>query len=541
MQDAVVTQSPRTTGRSWRKRVLVASAVLIVISYASFLVFVFVKFTPRSAAASASAGVSIPGALVVSKSGNGQYKSINAAIAAAPTGATILVRAGVYREVVLIEKEITLVGDGASHAATIECSQGGCVQIIAPTAIVRNFTIRARMGWLERLIKPDRQPAAVAIVDSDAVIEDSDVSSNHGPGIVVAGSDSTPELRNVRVHDCKLNGILFTNASKGIVVDSDIYRNQWAGIRSERRSKPTIRRSRIRGGKMAGVLLDKGGAAIEECEIFENNYAGIHARNGSAVLVRQTRSYKNNGNGLYVGDRSFGKAEATEIFGNKNSGIEVADESDAQLLDIKVHHQETHGIVIWENSTALVEGATVYDNATGLFVASGGKPIIRKSVFRSHFYSAIEIQEGGEPTIETSQVYDGRTSGIYFRSGASGRVQDCAIFGNAMSNIIIAAGSDPEVNKTRLSESGYAGVLVLDGGQGSVTDCEIFNNYLGIEIRTNSTLSVQNSTIRGNHHQGLVADSTSSGSVTGSTLVDNADGAWKIESGSRLVRQGNTE
>lgn len=533
INDGVITEPPLTTGRPWRKYVLAAS-VLVVLFYASFFVLVYVHFAPGSAAAE---GESIPGALIVSKSGKGQYKTINAAVANAPAGATIQVRAGVYREIVSIEKEVTLVGD---KGATIECSEGGCVRFIGAKATVRNFTIRARMGWLERLIKYKLKPAAVVIASSDAVIENSDISSNRGPGVVVTGFESEPELRNVRVHDCKLNGILFTNASQGVVVDSDIYRNEWAGIRSEEGSEPIIRRSRIRNGKMAGILLDEGAATIEECEIFENKYAGVHARNGSSVSLRQSKSFKNNGNGLHVGDQSFGKAEACEIFENKNSGIEIAEESDAQLFDIKVHHQQ-HAIVVWRESTAVVEGAMIYENETGLFVESGGKPTVRKSVFRSHFYSAIEIREGGDPTIESSQVYDGKTSGIYFRNGASGRVRDCAIFGNGMSNIIIAAGSNPEVSKSRLSESAYAGVLVLDGGQGTVTDCEIFNNHLGIEIRSNSTLSVQNSTIKGNRHQGLVVDSTSSGSVTGSTLVGNADGAWKIEPGSQLVRQGNRE
>jgi len=87
----------------------------------------------------------------------------------------------------------------------------------------------------------------------------------------------------------------------------------------------------------------------------------------------------------------------------------------------------------------------------------------------------------------------------------------------------------------------YARVLVLDGGQGVISECEIFNNYLGIEIRENSTPSVQHCTIKNNRHQGLVADGTSAGSITGSQLAGNSGGAWKIEDGSRLVRNGNTE
>ncbi len=530
----VIIPPSQTIRRPWRKYLLITSAVLVVASYVAFLVLVYERFAPVSAA---SEGRSIPGALVVSKA-KGGYRSIEAAVADAPTGATIVVRPGVYREVVLIDKEITLIGD---QGATIECSEGGCLRIIADKATVRNFTIRARMGWIEQFIKHEQRPAAVVIVGGRAVIEESDISSNRGAGVVVAGADAMPEFRNVRVHDCMLNGILFTNKSQGVVEDSDIYANQWAGIRSERGSNPIIRRSKIRMGKMAGLLLDHGSATVEESEVFENNYAGLHARDGSSISLRKTRSFRNNGNGIFIANKSSGKAEACEVSENKNTGIEVAEESEAQLVDIKVHDQKTHGIVVWHNSTAVVEGAMVYENGTGLFVASGGKPTVRKSVFRSHLYAAIEVQEGGDPTIEESQIYDGKTTGIYFRGGASGRVQHCAVFGNGSSNIIIAAGSDPEISKTRSSESGYAGVLVMDGGQGSVTDCEIFNNYLGIEIRTNSSLSVHNSTIKDNHHHGLVADCTSTGTIKGSRLQGNTDGAWKVDPCSQLIRENNSE
>jgi nitrous oxidase accessory protein NosD len=540
-QVSIAYRQPLKHKRPWARYALV-SVILIYLASGVILVSRFIVSRAESVAAAADVSVPAPGTLVVSQSGQGQYRSIRAAVEAAPEGATILVRAGLYREIVTVEKDITLIGDGVVNRVTIECAEGGCLRLIASRAIIRNFNIRAKLGFFARLLRPRQEPAAVFFVNSGSVMEECDVSSNDGTGIIVSGTEAAPELRNVRVHDCKLNGILFTKGSKGLVANSDIYRNKWAGIRSEYGSHPIIYRSRIHDGEMDGILVDfEGAATVEECEIFKNKYSGVHVREASSVSVSRSKSFGNDCSGIFIHDRSFGKAEACEIYENKRGGIDVAHQSDAQILDTKVHHEKTAGVGIASNSTATVENAMIYDNGVGVYVESGAKPIIRKSVFRSHAYSAIEVTEGGDCLIEESKIYEGRSSGIYFYKGGTGRVHDCEIFGNANSHIVISTGSNAHISKSRLSESTYAGVLVLDGGQGSVADCEIFNNIIGIEIRTNSTLSVQDSTIKKNRQQGLVADSTSGGSVTGSRLVGNSQGAWKLGDGTRLVRQGNTE
>lgn len=189
---------------------------------------------------------------------------------------------------------------------------------------------------------------------------------------------------------------------------------------------------------------------------------------------------------------------------NQPEGIGVSYESDAHIIDTKVHHETITAIFVQHNSTVTIEGATIYKNSSGLQVTSGGNPIVRKSVFRSHLYSAIELKDGAELLIEESQIYGRQSSGIYFNKGGSGRVQDCSIFGNMNSNIVIGPGSNSQITKSRLTESGYAGVLAFDGGQGSVTDCQIFNNYVGVEMRTNGNLSVEDCRIKGNRHQDIV-------------------------------------
>ena len=216
-----------------RKYLLIASLTLI--SFVSLLVLIraFKVSEVPSGAATKGESALVPGKLVVSHGGGGQYLSIGAAVADAPPGATILVRAGVYRESLLIDKDITLTGDEeAPSQVVIECAEDGCLRITAVNATVRSLSVRAKSGFMARLFGSESL-AGVLVLNGRSVIEDCDVSSNSGSGIVVSGSASAPEIRNVKVHDCRLNGILFTNRSQGLVANSEIYANKWAGIRSE--------------------------------------------------------------------------------------------------------------------------------------------------------------------------------------------------------------------------------------------------------------------------------------------------------------------
>jgi F-box protein 11 len=536
--DDSITFEPSSQRRSRRKYVLIA--VVLVISFASFLILIRGLLVPQVRGSAAADERSAPaGTLVVSQTGQAQYSSIKAAVADASPGATILVRAGTYREAIVIDKDVKLIGD---KGAAIECAEDGCLRITAPKATIRNFTINAKVGFLFRLLRSRQRTTAVMILNGRTVIEDCDVTSNNGTGILVSGTGSAPEIRNVRVHDCFLNGILFTNKSTGLVENSNGYKNRWAAIRADEGSSPIIRRSRIHSGKMDGILIDLGGTAtVEECEIFENNFSGVQVRKGSSVSLRQTKLFRNFDSGVDIHHGSYGEAESCDVFKNKDSGIKVSHESGSRILNTRVYHQEIAGIVVWHNSTTEIEGATIYENATGLWVESGGQPVVRKSIFRSNTYSAVDVKNGGNPLIEQSQIYDGKSSGIYFHDGGHGVINECTVFGNANSNIVIASGSNPEIRKTSLSDSRYAGVLVMDGGQGSIIDCQIFNNYLGVEIRTNSTVSVADCSIKNNRHQGLVIDATSEASIIGSTLTGNADGPWKIAAGAQITRERNTE
>lgn len=484
-----------------------------------------------------------PGMLVVSQSGRGEYETIGAALVDAQPGETILVRAGVYHENLVINKPVTLAGDEkAAGRVILECSKDVCLKLAAD-ATVRNLTVNARVGFWSRLIRRV-EADAIVIFHSRPLLESCDVSSNTGMGIVVTGSGSQPQIRNIKVHDCVLNGLLFTEKSQGLVSDSDIYKTGWAGIRSDTGSHPVVRRTRIHHGQMDGVVVrDQGAATFEDCQFFENARSGIHVRDASSIAVIRGKVFNQKNGGVFIHDQgSVARLEECEVFGNAYSGIEIADQADALVLKSKVHHGQSVGITVWRQSSATVEESLIFENASmGMLMVATRNVVVRKSVFRANTPLGIQVESGSDPLIEQCQIYGGRGGGLLFHDRAKGRVEDCAVFGHMNANVVIMTGSNPQIRKSRFSESGQAGLLVHEGGLGLIEECKISNNYVGVEIKGSSSPTIQHCQINANRSQGLTAESASAGSITGSDLTRNSSGPWKIENGSRLTREQNVQ
>src|SRR5262249_43511391 len=64
---------------------------------------------------------------IVSAAGDGTHRTIGAAIKAARPGAEVRVRPGVYREGVVLDRDVTLVGDGPPDQVVIESAEADCL------------------------------------------------------------------------------------------------------------------------------------------------------------------------------------------------------------------------------------------------------------------------------------------------------------------------------------------------------------------------------------------------------------------------------
>ncbi len=75
--------------------------------------------------------------ILVSAGGDGDHTSINEALRVAARGAQLLVRPGLYRESLVINSPVEIIGDGAREEIIITSTNASCILMRADEATIR--------------------------------------------------------------------------------------------------------------------------------------------------------------------------------------------------------------------------------------------------------------------------------------------------------------------------------------------------------------------------------------------------------------------
>ena len=251
--------------------------------------------------------------LVVDANGKGQFKTIADAIRAAGTDDTIVVRPGIYQEALVLDKSLTLIGDGQREDIIIEGSTANALSSTAPFGRVVNFTFRQAAGG----------QYAIDISSGHIELEYCDIASQ-GLSCIAVHGNGDPTVRRSRIHDSKQSGIFVYSNGRGTFEDNDIFANAFAGISVKEGSDPTVRRNTIRDAKQNGIsVYQNGRGTFEDNDIFANILAGIVVRDGAEPTVRRNRIHDGQQGGIMVLENGRGIFEHNDVFANAMAGIEV--------------------------------------------------------------------------------------------------------------------------------------------------------------------------------------------------------------------------
>jgi hypothetical protein len=171
--------------------------------------------------------------------GDGQYKTIGAAIAAASAGDIVIVRPGTYRENLTIGKAITLQGE---PGAVIDGGWDG-EAVVAGTPV--QLSIKATGATVRGLAVRNCGGKGISITVSGVTVDDCHVFNCRRDGIVVHGGDDG--IENVVVKGCsfmRLNMAMATNKADQAVGAGCVFVNvadsQFIGNRTDYVFKETL-------------------------------------------------------------------------------------------------------------------------------------------------------------------------------------------------------------------------------------------------------------------------------------------------------------
>jgi parallel beta-helix repeat protein len=236
--------------------------------------------------------------LVVSAMGRGQYRTISEAMEAAKDGAKILVKEGIYREGLVIDKPVEMIGDGQTSEIILEYSDGNCILMQTDYAKVKGLTICGQAGL------KGKEYFAVDIPQGCLILEDCDITSDSFSCIGIHGLTAKPRISRCKIHDSKQGGIVVKEKGQGIVENCDIFANIHSGVAIYQEANPTIRSCKIHDNKANGILVwEKGQGIVENCDIFANTLSGVEIQEEANPAIRRCKIHDGKAGGILVWQR----------------------------------------------------------------------------------------------------------------------------------------------------------------------------------------------------------------------------------------------
>jgi F-box protein 11 len=264
-----------------------------------------------------------PPTLIVEALHRGDHSSLTAALQAAKPGYRIMVRPGLYREGIIIDKDVEIIGDGEAGEVVIEATGKDVILFQANMGRVVNLTLRQLGGgkWF-----------GVDIGQGRIDLEGCDITSASLACVAIhAGAD--PRLRRNRIHDGRQSGVFIWKNGLGTLEDNEIFGNALSGVAIKSEGSPTIRRNRIHGGKGSGIFVYENGlGTLEDNEIFGNAKAGVSIKSGGNPTLRRNVITKNLFEAVWVYDGGRGEIVGNDLRNNGRGAFDISNECKANVL-----------------------------------------------------------------------------------------------------------------------------------------------------------------------------------------------------------------
>ncbi len=312
--------------------------------------------------------------LIVSPSGAGHYRTISEAIRIAPVNATIRVMPGVYRESLVLDKAVEILGMGTVEEIIVENTDAPCLLMQTESASVLGLTLRGRAGL------SGNKHYAVDIPEGELILEGCDITSDSLACVAIHGSQANPTISNCQIHDGKEGGIYVFDQGQGRIENCDIYSNTGAGVWITKEGTPVIFRCQIHDQvSHSGIYIDENGLGqVKDCDIFGNAYAGVFIKKDSNPLIQGCRIHDGKQRGILVAENGKSIIINCNIFSNNMAGVEIKIGANPTIRNCQIHDGKDAGIFVNDKGQGIIENCTISGNAlTGIKIHKEANPTIR--------------------------------------------------------------------------------------------------------------------------------------------------------------------
>jgi predicted Ser/Thr protein kinase len=410
----------------------------------------------------------------VGKGGQGQCLSLKVALRQAQPGTEILMAPGVYRESVVVDKDVSILSLGEVGEVIILGVGGPALVLQARSVTLRGLTLQAPPGEAALritsgapvietcVLKGSRAAAELVGAGAAPVFKDCRVETE-GPFGIVVGSGTFVRIEGGTVQGFReagldggpgaqvslLNVVVGPGAGTSLRVgprgqatlDGCTLTAEGGGLELAAQARSQLNDCRILKSRFAGVLaLEQGHAMLESCDILGHACSGVHVLEGANVVLRQCRLVGNAGFGLSVLARGLATLEGCTVQANGGAGL-------------LIHH----GATVQARNSAFSEG-----KGLGVDCAEGGQGVLEACEISGNAGAGVQIEPGGSLLLVRCTLQEGRDTGLLLLEDSAVTLEECVLHRNARGGILLARdAADPVFRGGNRIEDGFHRV---DGG-----------------------------------------------------------------------------
>lgn len=234
--------------------------------------------------------------IVVDKTGEGDFKTIQEAINSAKPGSTIFVKKGEYKEIITIKKQISLLGEEKDSTLINPISEKNKYAICLGAPEIRIQGLSIQNG------APGLYASGIRVTSSNIEIHDCNIYDTP-VGIVIWTSNNI--IDNCNFFRCEDEGIALIGTSQSVcennIIRNCIFRENCDGVELQYSSKNTI----------------------SNCDIYDNTHSGIDAiaSSNDENIISDCRIYDNEVHGIYLSSSSNNQIKDCLIYDNDDGNI----------------------------------------------------------------------------------------------------------------------------------------------------------------------------------------------------------------------------
>ena len=398
------------------------------------------------------------------------YNSIQDAINNANNGDTILVWNGTYNENVIVDKMVSIIGNGSAWCKVI--ADDNTSDVLHVTADYVNISGLNISG------ANDSDIAGLRILSSHCNVSSCIMYGNYY-GIEV--SPISGNVDNNSLYDNMIYGNVIgigASYSRDLNVSSNIiYDNTRYGIRFD---------------------VDISNSTVFNNTVYDNGWDGILVGDDYNVVIGNT-IYGNGWNGVRLSSASRNIIRSNIIHDNAYNGVEIYSDSLYNLVDNNTIYNNGKGILFSASPTlpgnnTLVNN-TIYGNSYGIFCEGMNNTMEGNLIYNNS--NGIYIPSSANNTISNNTVYN-CTYGIYLYSSNNNTVVNCNVYNNSYQGIYLYSSHYNNLYHNNVSNTtGYYGIYLYNSSNNTFIGNRIWNNKWGVYLGRNTGGSFNN-TLRDN-------------------------------------------